>query len=514
MNLSTGADKNRCSWLMLLCFLSCSLVSFPQPKATINGDFPDPTTIFANGKYYTIGTSSEWGPHFPIYTSDDLRNWTQTGFVFSSAPEWTQSSFWAPEYFYNEGIYYVYYSAKRKSDGVSCIGVATSKYPDRDFVDHGVVVDYGTESIDAYVVKEGNQLYMTWKAYGLDKRPIELIASKLSADGFRLEGEPFSLLQDTARVGIEGQAFVKKDGYYYMFYSAGACCGVGCDYNVQAVRSKTIQGPYERVGAQVLLGENEDWKCMGHGTFVDGKDGKLYYLFHGYSKIGTTYTGREGLLAELQWSPSGEPSFVFVPSTQLNKGQDVQFDLSKKSKTKPFLQWDFRYSKPKYSYTANGLQLEGTTASDNPTGIAMTLRPTSKVYEVGTSIDLSKSSKTAQKGVVIYGDKDRSIGLSVLDNNIQFWLVKDGKKMLIKEQAIATGLKKLEIKLELAADLQVRAYYKESSSDWVEVVPADAKLASINGISPWDRSPRPGIHFEGKEMDKAVFQSLYLINKS
>jgi predicted GH43/DUF377 family glycosyl hydrolase len=493
-----------------LLFISC--LTFGQQKAMINGDFPDPTVLYAEGKYYSIGTSSEWGPHFPIYTSEDLLSWKQIGFVFSSPPEWAQSAFWAPEYFYHNGIYYVYYSAKRKKDGVSCIGVATSRYPDRDFVDQGIVVDYGTESIDAFVVREGDELYMTWKAYGLDDRPIELIGSKLSADGFRLEGEPFSLLLDTAAVGIEGQSFLKKDGYYYMFYSAGNCCGVRCDYHVQAVRSKSLTGPYERIGIEVLLGENTDWKCMGHGTFVEGKENKMYYLFHGYNKVGTTYTGREGLLAELQWSSSGEPSFVFIPATSLNEEDNVQLNLSGDPKINPYWQWDFRYAEPEFSHTAQGLRLGGIIPPDNPTGIALTWRPSSVVYELGAVVDLINSSEAAQKGIVIYGDKDRSIGVGVTGNNILFWLVKDGKKFQIKQEELPKDLTTLELKLELGSDLQCRAFYKRSST-WVEIMPEDRGLTRVGGISPWDRSPRPGLHFQGTEDENAVFHSVYLNNK-
>ena len=55
---------------------------------------------------------------------------------------------------------------------------------------------HGTEAIDAFIYDDNGQLYISWKAYGLDKRPIELLGCKLSADGLHLEGEPFSLLVD------------------------------------------------------------------------------------------------------------------------------------------------------------------------------------------------------------------------------------------------------------------------------------------------------------------------------
>jgi len=486
-------------------------VGHAQDVAVISGDFPDPTVIAADGKYYAIGTSSEWGPHFPIYESTDLMDWKQTGFVFSYPPEWTSSSFWAPEYFYHNGLYYVYYSAKRKSDGVSCIGVATSRYPDRDFVDHGIVVDYGSESIDAYVIKEGDELYMTWKAYGLDDRPIELLGSRLSSDGFRLEGEPFSLLLDTARVGIEGQSFVKKNGYYYMFYSAGACCGIHCDYHVQAVRARSIRGPYERVGGDMLLGENAEWKCMGHGTFVKGKNRQLYYLFHGYNKNGTSYTGREGLLAELTWISDEIPNFVFIPAPMEKGLQNIHVDFKNLPQDKLFWQWDYRYVLPKKTYTAYGLELSEQSMREDNSSVALTLRPHSVDYIVGAIVDLQRSSEMAEKGVVVYGDHDQSIGVDVKENRIRFWSVHNGGKIVLKEENCPIGQQYAELRLSINPQRLFRAFYKRGE-DWVELLPAD-KNPQSESISPWDRSPRPGLHFSGTERDKAIFTHFYLIHQ-
>ncbi|MFD2970166.1 glycoside hydrolase family 43 protein [Sphingobacterium bambusae] len=495
-------------FILLTCLVCYSLFCVGQP-ATIKGDYPDPTIIYSKGKYYSIGTSSEWGPHFPIYESNDLRQWKQTGFLFNETPDWAQSSFWAAEYFYHEGLYYVYYSAKRKSDGVSCIGVATSKFPDRDFVDRGIVVDYGSESIDAFVVREGKDLYMTWKAYGLDERPIELLGSKLSSDGLRLEGEPFSLLMDTARVGIEGQSFLKNDGYYYMFYSAGACCGVNCDYHVKAVRAKNIKGPYEHVGTKVLLGENNDWKCMGHGTFVEGKDGQLYYLFHGYSKTGTTYTGREGLLAQLDWADQGQPTFTFLPATSKETTEKMHIDFRKKKPVQSFWQWDFRYASPTINYGRAGLELSGHSAADNPTGVVLAWRPSSLRYRLETVVDLGSSSVAAAKGLVIYGDKDRSIGLSVKGNTVEFWRMDGGKRQQLATGTVPVENGTLHLRLELCEGLRCRAYIGQENQ-WSEITGSDAALAVVDGLSPWDRSPRPGLLFHGKESEKAVFSDVTL----
>lgn len=209
-------------WL-LLSFLAATTVI--RAQLAIPGDFADPSIIHVKGTYYTVSTSSEWAPYFPMFKSYDLSNWQPAGYAFREKPSWALSSFWAPELYYRNGLYYLYYTARRAVDSVSCIGVATSDDPEKGFADHGVLLEYGKEAIDAFVIDDDTGLYVTFKAYGLNKRPIELLGARLSDDGLKVTGPPFTLLLDTARKGIEGQCLVKKNGYYYLFYSAGGCCG-------------------------------------------------------------------------------------------------------------------------------------------------------------------------------------------------------------------------------------------------------------------------------------------------
>ncbi|WP_086949575.1 glycoside hydrolase family 43 protein [Sphingobacterium sp. JB170] len=467
-----------------------------QQTAHIPGDFADPSVIAAGGKYYSIGTSSEWAPHFPIYSSDDLNEWTQEGFLFEKAPEWTGSSFWAPEYFYHRGLYYVYYSAKRKADGVSCIGVATSKYPDRGFVDHGIVVAHGSESIDAYVVKQGEELYMTWKAYGLDDRPIEILASIMAPDGMSLVGQPFTLLKDTQGVGIEGQSFVKKDGYYYLFYSLGACCGSGCDYRVQAARSKAIEGPYAQIGEAVLLGENQRWKCMGHGTFVHNVQGKDYYLFHGYNKTSQINTGRQGLLAELVWSDTGVPAFEFI-APEAPRTRKFEVDFRAPDSHELLWQTDFKYSSSQLNRSEEGLVVKAEIGSENKVGAALTLRPSAATYSFSTQIDLNASPVEVLKGLVIYGDHINAIGVGVQGDKTILWRVHQGNYEVLGEVSLENSPSTAMLKIEVRPDNICAAFVRYTEDDeWREIAAVEPSDFSLAGLAPWDRSPRFGLHLQ------------------
>ncbi|WP_134088485.1 glycoside hydrolase family 43 protein [Olivibacter sp. XZL3] len=485
--------------LFFLVYLGmCRALSAQQTKAVIAGDFADPSIIRKEDSYYAIGTSSEWAPHFPIFKATDLNDWQQVGFLFEETPAWTKGSFWAPEYYFHNGTYYVYYTARRKSDGVSCIGVATSKFPDHGFKDHGILIEYGSEAIDAFVFNDDGQLYISWKAYGLDKRPIEILGSKLAADGLSLAGAPFTMLRDDQGIGIEGQSILKKDGYYYLFYSGGACCGLECTYHVSVARASTITGPYENFDQNPILSEAGGWKCPGHGTFVEDKEGKTFYMYHAYSKKSHVFTGREGQIAELRWK-DGWPVFASAIPAKADYS-NIHVDFAK-SEDQAYWQWDFRYMQPRVHRQAGELKLSGKYDAASNAGIALTLRPYSASYQISTSV---LNNNKAEKGLIIYGDEKSSIGVSAQGENAVFWVMKDGKKQVLAQQHLLQKDLPVYLKMQMFPNFTCKAYWKQSG-DWKELV-ADSAGYAISFLPPWDRSPRPGLHFKGPETSNASFQ--------
>nr|WP_315417981.1 glycoside hydrolase family 43 protein [uncultured Pedobacter sp.] len=484
--------------LLIANLLSAQVIIEP----VIAGDFADPSIIRANNQYYAVGTSSEWAPHFPIYSSKDLLNWKQTGYVFEKAPAWTSGSFWAPEYDYHDKTYFIYYTARRKKNNVSCIGVATSKYPDRGFIDQGIIIDYGKEAIDAFVYLDGNTRYITFKAYGLDNRPIEILACKLAKNGLKVEGEPFSLLKDDQKIGLEGQSILKKDGCYYLFYSAGNCCGAQCDYNVRAARSKSFAGPYELYAANPLLMENEYWKCSGHGTFVKAADGKDYYLYHAYNKKTNIFSGRQGMLAQLSWpSRGGWP--VLKEQSGPNLNRDLKLNFTKPQRDENW-QWDFRNSTPKISQQNGQLHLSGRINKDNLSGIALTVRPVSATFEATTTVT---NTNSALKGLVYYGDAGSAIGIGIAGNEIEFWKVENKTRTVLAKVKIPTTVP-VELKMKTADDLSLLVSFRKPNKEW-QNVPAKEKI-TVNFLPQWDRSPRIGLHFNGSVGQDADFSSFRL----
>ena len=272
----------------------------------IPGEIPDPSIIRVGETYYAVGTSFDFAPTYPIYESNDLVNWKHIGAVFNEPPVWASDDFWAPELFYHDSTFYVYYTTKRKDNRIACIGVATTKDVNKGFNDHGIIIEWGKEAIDAFVFKDDDdKLYITWKAYGLTEgRPIEILGSELSPDGLRLIGEHFTLCDHTKdwhQGNDEGQCIVKHKEYYYMLYSDGGCCDNKCDYRIAVSRSKNLKSGWEQLPEPILEG-GKVWRCPGHGTLVTTPDGRYFYLYHAYHATDFEYIGRQGMLDELAWN--------------------------------------------------------------------------------------------------------------------------------------------------------------------------------------------------------------------
>ena len=305
-------------------------------RPVINSDAPDPSVIRYGDTYYAAATSGNKPQAYQRYRSKDLLSWKPMGFIFDQWPEWTCGSFWAPELFDLCGRTMCYYTARQKSDSTSCIGVAMADSPEGKFRDYGPLVRTTNEAIDAFVFRDGTQLYITWKAYGLDPshRPIELLCQRLSEDGLHLEGEPFTLLRDDERQGMEGQCVFRQGEWWYILYSIRDCCSPHSDYVVSVARSHSLTGPWEKYEGNPILegsplpapplgeghiaavsppkkhspkggaGRGSALQSCGHGTMVRTPSGEMYYLCHAY--FWNRYEeGRKAVLFRLEIGSDG-----------------------------------------------------------------------------------------------------------------------------------------------------------------------------------------------------------------
>ncbi|MDR3061687.1 MAG: family 43 glycosylhydrolase [Dysgonamonadaceae bacterium] len=502
----------------LLFFICVSINGQKQSTFTnpvIREDVADPSIVMIGNTYYASGTSSEWAPFYPFFESKDLVNWTQKGHLFQKQPEWTTSSFWAPELFHHRNKLYVYYTARNKNR-VSYIGVASTDHPDHPFTDHGVIVEWGTEAIDAFVLEDNGELYISWKAYGLDKRPIELLACKLSDDGLRLAGEPFTLLKDEEGIGMEGQHWFKKGDYYYILYSTKSCCGPKSDYQVYVARSKEMKGPYEKYpGNPILQGDGKEILSCGHGTLTTTPDGRMFYLFHAYLTGSGFYQGRQVMLQE---AVAGDDNWIrFTTGNQATLIQKTPFnktiqslagnfeDRFKSSVLSNKWTWNYPYSTPKIIPGKGKLSLSGTPKSDNQNGTALCIRPNSPYYTYETRV-INRNS--GFKGLTMYGDDKNSVAFGSMDNRLLIKTIKNGKETTLTD--ILLPVPHPFLKIEVNNGSQGNFFWSADGNNWIKVQ-QDTEHPDLGYLVRWDRVARPGLIHIGAEEQPAEFGYFKLI---
>lgn len=499
---------------LMAAVVACCVANAQLPTTytnpVIKGDIPDPSVIRFNGVYYAAGTSSEWAPHYPIYKSTDLVNWTPCGHIFAEKPEWTKSSFWAPELFVHNGKVYAYYTARKASDNVSCIGVAVADSPESEFVDYGPVVEFGREAIDAFVLEDNGELYISWKAYGLDKRPIELLASKLSEDGLELDGEPFSLLVDDEQQGMEGQHWMKLGDYYYIVYAARGCCGPGSDYEVAVARSKNLRGPYEKYsGNPILKGDAENVLSIGHGTIVKADNDRMYYLCHAYLRGTRFYAGRQPFLQEVALGEDGWLHFaegceakIEHPRPSTVEGyewhpRDFKDDFSAK-KLRSEWSWNYIGFDVRTSIKRGRLSLSGSSLGDSKTGAVLALRPETADYYFEAVV---ANRNDSWKGIVFYGDENNLMTLGCKGDKIILKKVKDGVESIVATDDLPKG----EVELVMVVQQGTKL-----SFDWCDdrgVHKIGERDIDLHDLVRWDRVARPGLYHEGDADAPAIFES-------
>lgn len=474
----------------------------------ISADMADPTIIRWGDTYYAAGTSSEWAPHYPLFRSTDLVNWEQTGYIFDQLPEWTSSSFWAPELFVHDGKVFCYYSARSRESGRSYVGVAVAKHPEGPYEDQGPLLVYGSEDIDAYIFDDGGQLYISWKAYGLDPRPIELLCQPLSADGLHLEGEPVSLLRDDEGIGSEGQCMFRSGNWYYLLYSARGCCGGGSDYEVRVARSPIACGPYTRYEDNPILMRSQDFLSCGHGTLVTTSDNRLYYLCHAYMRNEAFFRGRQPILQELFIGSDGWPHFktgrlatICQPmpfeGTIQRPQEDFEDDFNG-DEIRMDWTWNFVYCDVTARTAKGELLLSGQPKTEHG-GAAFCLRPYTTDYQFETRLT---GKGKAFAGLTFYGSPKGYLAFGRAGAMLQLRCVMGDEEKILTEVPCPRG--DVSLRGIVNKGCQVSFTYSQDGETWTEL-----PLGTLDGgkLMPWDRISRPGLFTEADAKHPARFQS-------
>ncbi|MCU4164407.1 glycoside hydrolase family 43 protein [Carboxylicivirga caseinilyticus] len=469
------------------------------------GDYPNPTVVKIGDCYYASATSNEWSPLFPIFKSYDLQKWELISYVFpGGAPDWANKNFWSPELAYDEEQHkvYLYYSARDKETNRMSIAVASADSPEKPFTDHGPLISQEVGSIDAFEMKDHNgKIYLIWKEDGSSVGlPTPILAQEINKDRSKLLGEPVELIRNDQvweNGKVEGVCLFEEDEYFYMFYSSGECCAVNCNYKVGVARAKNLLGPWEKYQSNPILRANVDWKCPGQGAVVT-KDGDHFLLYHAYSREGSVYVGRQGVLEKILWTDDEWPYFSNAqtfnrPKENMNFEDDFKDALD--------LIWQWRVTQNiTYATGDEGLML-GASHENYDLGSLLVQPMKSIHYEFVATVDVGNSGLNSEGGIGLIGAVNNDfyaplagIGISASHDLIKVWKTSDAKTSILGEFSVMeVGDDIIDLKMEVIEGHFIDFYVKVDGQ-WKKII--ESVDASV--FVPWGMGYRLGLVAKGE----------------
>lgn len=268
----------------------------------------DPVMAKEDGVYYIYCT----GKGITQLTSSDMNSWTVQKPVFDTLPDWVTRELppatlhiWAPDVYYKDNTWHLFYSVSVFAKNTSVIGHATAtSLAKGDWKDRGMIVKSEPNrdmwnAIDPNIVEDNDGVM--WMTFGSFWDGIMLVKMKGDLSGIAQPEEWHRIAhrhrtesldpEDPGDGAIEAPFIMKKDGYYYLWASTDYCCrGMESTYKVVVGRSEKVTGPYldadgtdmmQGGGKIVIEGNKTDWQAVGHCAAynIDGKD---IFIAHAY----------------------------------------------------------------------------------------------------------------------------------------------------------------------------------------------------------------------------------------
>ena len=298
-----------------------------------NHSCPDPFALKYNGEYwcYCTGLRPD-GRCFGIFHSRNLVHWEEVGSAMDRLPnDWP--NYWAPEVTYENGRFYMYYSAGNELPHME-IRVAIATNPAGPFIDSGRRLTSEEFAIDPHVfIDDDGSRYLFYAVDFLDYTHIGTgaVADRM-LDPLTLAGNPKPVTRarydwqvyDPHRIEkggvrwhtVEGSFVLKHKGKYYHMFSGGNWQNVSYGVSYATTSAINIQDEWTQVadGVQVLpILRTLPGKVVGpgHNSVVrDPSNRQLFCVYHRWSQ-----DTHERVLAIDRLEFAGDRLMVLGPST-------------------------------------------------------------------------------------------------------------------------------------------------------------------------------------------------------
>ena len=273
-------------WLLVLVCVSVMVSSCNRSdKSDENVDktapvlLGDPFIMLHENTYYAYGTNASDG--IEVYTSNDLKEWKkEPALALHKDDSYGDKWFWAPEVYFVNGKFYMYYSAEEH------ICAATSESPIGPFKQAvQTPMIEGEKTIDnSLFIDDDGKPYLFFDRFN---DGLNIWVAALEDDLLTIKMETLHpcihVSQEWEEVWPrvnEGAFVIKHKGLYYMTYSANSYespfYGVGC------ATTTDIFGDWTKYADNPLLQKPGDLIGVGHSAMFYDKNGDLRIVYHAH----------------------------------------------------------------------------------------------------------------------------------------------------------------------------------------------------------------------------------------
>ncbi|CAK4030106.1 glycoside hydrolase family 43 [Lecanosticta acicola] len=295
--------------MLLACSGFSAALAYSDPGACsgVCGNTHDPSIIQrSDGRYFRFST----GGLIQIHTAPSISGpWTFACEMLSKAARLQVENnkgtdLWAPDVSLVGDVYYVYYSVSYFASQNSGIGLATS-----DTLECGSFTDLGPtgvascngsvyNAIDPNLVPTDDGYQLLFGGFWQD-----LYTVAFSEPPARAAGTSVQVAYDPSdKHAVEGGAMINTNGYWYLFFSAGQCCGysrsmpaAGGEYKIKVCRSTSpTEGFVDASGTDclqaggtiVLESHDNVYGPGGQSVYHDSENGWIVVYHYVDTNIG------------------------------------------------------------------------------------------------------------------------------------------------------------------------------------------------------------------------------------
>ncbi|WP_254917980.1 family 43 glycosylhydrolase [Fibrobacter sp. UWB3] len=308
----------------------------------------DPSMVRFEDGYALMSTNN----NLQLWTSEDAYTWQNHKSTVSKIPQWaytyapTTEGIWAPDIYYMNGEYRVYYCVSVFGKRTSAIGYQSTKsimpgtsgygWTDHGHVFHTVASDK-YNAIDADVVRDMQGNY--WMAFGSFGLGIQLI--KLDAKtGLQANDDKtvYNIARRTSKASggaEEGPSLIEHGGKYFLFTAWDICCQQGNDiekttYKTAYGRADKVTGPYKDRAGYDMANGGGTILMERYGRYVGPGGGEAFqdlnrvrFVHHYYDLNGDKYNHihiRDVVFTDDNWAEMGQPFLGRYLSAEVEHG--------------------------------------------------------------------------------------------------------------------------------------------------------------------------------------------------